>query len=904
MIKVVHLSSNPISGSPYELNKLLNLYSTNIQSRLIQGTANYRSDIDIPERSFPYDLLWNENKDECIKLIQDADILHIHNSIFPQDLKEYIRPSQVVVLQLYSVYRDKLEPLLNKTMELNPIVTIADQPWQKQVYADLSNIYLPLVKTNFCDISTNQNPIIVYAPTNKLPLSHPYSKGYYEVLEILYRLKQKFNFELRLLESIPYEENLKQKQNADIIIDDIINENAYHGTSLEAACYGAIALTNYSGIDYPFKKTTLKTLEETLLRYLHKPNILSYDKTKLKEWQKLNYTPEILNQKYESFYLSLCTQKSEIENIENPREQSERMEKSKTFLFQTMCDWLQQNNIPFFLSFGSALKAYRDNEHALDADFGILSEYKWQVRKLIQEQLPSDIEINCIWRGEITFKLKNSKYPKLDFIFFDKQSDFYRCNIYSRSPFDSLITWERGIKISHKALEEFKEIYFKERKVLIPKNTELYLTENYTEEWKTPIPNKSYGWGSRPCADYDHRQIAIIIPTFLRTNKVKDCINSILTVYPKGMVRIYVGDQSEFISDEMNNFYSELEQKGHKFFRLPYNCGLSYSRNYLIQQTTSEPYILIIDDDFIFTPHTNLSKFIDVLEEKEDHGICGGNLEGRHHYAGWLTHHPSIQKIFKTDIFYVPQNINLTTEYNYRQRKVSYYYSDIVLNFFLAKKEVFSDCQWDNDLPLVEHTDYYLRLKQTKWKVCYAPEVTIQHSKLENTEEYKNFRHEENKKIGTERFCKKWNINSLNDVYKIPSKIQTPLQIPNKPIVNQAINEFNDVFREFIECLDKEHIEYCLLNETCRYATKHRNLHKAITSYYLGASISNQIKKTFQSMNYTINDNTFIKNNVKINVVALPNNTKKLSIGNKVFRVPYPLIRYLIKEFGPDWEKK
>lgn len=705
MIKIVHLSSNPVSGSPFELNKLLNTYSTKIQSRLIQGTASYRNDNDIPQRTFPFDLIWNENKEECIKLIQEADILHIHNSLFPDNLREYIKPNQKIILQLYSVYREKLQDNINKTLELNPIITIADQTWQKEVYVDLSKIYLPLVKTDFQENTKKDVPIILYAPTNKLPISHIYSKGYYEILEILYRLKQKYNFELKIIEGLNYIDNLKEKHNADIIIDDIINKNAFHGTSLEAACYGAVALTNYSGEDYPFKKTDLNTLESILNNYLNYPDSLKHDKNQFKEWQQKNYNVEILTKKYEDFYES-CIQNKEtlFENITDPHEKSERMTFAKSYLLNLMTDWLEKYNIPYFLSFGSALKAYRDREHALDADLGLFYEDKWKVKKLLENNLPSEIMINCMWRGEITFRLKDSSYPKLDFIFFDKQKDFYQCNIYSKNPLNHLITWERGLKISHEVLNSFQLIEFNNKKFPIPKNIELYLDENYTEEWKIPIPNKTYGWGSRPCADKDHRQVAIIVPTFIRPQKVKNCIESILNTYPDGMVRIYVGDQSDIIIDEMQEFYNKLEVKGHRFFRLPYNCGLAYARNYLIKQLSTEPYVLIIDDDFIFTVNTALSKFIDVLEEKENHGICGGNLEGRHHYAGWLSYHPAIQKIFKIDIFSVPQSIQLTASYPYRNRKVSYYYSDSVLNFFLAKKEVFQDIQWDDNLPLVEHS--------------------------------------------------------------------------------------------------------------------------------------------------------------------------------------------------------
>jgi GT2 family glycosyltransferase len=912
MIKIVHLSSNPVSGSPYELNKLLNTCSTDIQSHLIQGTYLYKDDKNIPQRNFPYDLLWNENRELCIQLIKEADIIHIHNSLFPINLKDYIQPNQKIILQLYSVYREKLQEKINEILELNPIIVIANQPWQKSVYQDLSQIYLPLVKTNFLDNTNKDFPIIVYSPTNRLPLSHIYSKGYYEILEILYRLKQKYNFELKIIEGLDYLQNLKEKENADIIIDDIINENAFHGTSLEASCYGAIALTNYSGEDYPFKKTNLNTLESTLINYLDNLSVLQHDKEQLKKWQKENYNPEILIKKYKNFYES-CLQinKPIFENITNPYEKSDRMTYTKNYLLTLMTDWLEKYNISYFLSFGSALKAYRDNEQALDIDLGLFYEDKWKVRQLLEIDCPPEIMINCIWRGEITFRFKDSNYPKLDFIFFDKQKDFYQCNIYSKNPMNYLITWERGLKISHEALNGFKLIEFNNKHIPIPINIELYLKENYTDEWKIPISNKSMGWGSRPCADTNHRQIAIIIPTFIRPQKVKNCIESILNVYPEGMVRIYVGDQSDIIDDNMQEFYNKLEIKGHKFFKLPYNCGLAYARNYLIQQISTEPYILIIDDDFIFTANTELSKLIDVLEEKENHGICGGNLEGRHHYAGWLSYYSIIKKIFKIDIFSIPQEIQLTTDFLYRNRKVTYYYSDSVLNFFLAKKEVFQDIQWDNDLLLVEHLDFMLRLKNTKWNVCYVPEVTIKHSTLINDNTYKHFRHDENKKIGTERFCKKWNLNSLEDIWRFPFKKEAITKI-QEPIKESTIIQNNTnpninicyIFQEVTELFDKNDILYCLLNTTCRDIVVEKEIPLLNNHLYFGVELDEKIIRIFQQLGYNYENDCLIKNEIIICLEKLPLKMKKWKWNNKIYNVPFPLIDYLVKNFNIDFKTR
>jgi len=305
-LKVVQLASNPIGGSPYELNKLLNTYSEVIESRFIVGSPNYRNEELIPMRKFPTDLVWNKDKEECIKIIKEADIIHCHNTVFLNDLKSYFDNKKSIVLQLYSVNRRKLKVTghLQRGLKLADIVVIADQPWQKEVYKDVSNIYLPLIRNLFnYNKFVNKTLDIVYAPTNRLPLSHVYSKGYNEVITIINKLKNaNFNFKFTLIEGMDYLLNLYLKSFADIIIDDVVNENAFHNTSIEASYFGAISLTNYSGEDYPFIKTNLSTLEEKLRYYITNPQELKKEQDKIIAWQKKYYNAEILTKKYEDFY--------------------------------------------------------------------------------------------------------------------------------------------------------------------------------------------------------------------------------------------------------------------------------------------------------------------------------------------------------------------------------------------------------------------------------------------------------------------------------------------------------------------------------------------------------------------------------------------------------------------------
>ena len=912
ILKVLQTSSHPVSGSPYELWKLLQS-SVLIECRFISGTASYKADENVPQRQFPYDLLWNNDKEECIKLIQQADIIHCHNQIFPSNLKDYIRPHQKVVVQLYSVHRDALKEQINAALAIANIIVIADQPWQKKVYQNISSTYLPLVKTEFnTGKKANIRPLIIYAPTNKYDLTHIYSKGYNEVISTINKLKERYDFDFRLIEGVGYEKNLDLKKDGDIFIDDVINENAFHGTSCEAAAYGGVPLTNYSGNDYPFYKTDLSSLENNLIELITSANKLKEEQEKIHKWFKNEYHPSLLK-RYEQFYFYECLE----QQTEDANQDTKDMIYAKYEIMKIMSDWLKKHGIFHFLSFGTALKAYRDREFATDSDFGLWYKDRWKVYNLIQTDPPEGIMCNCVWRTEFTFRLKSRPYPKLDLLFFEEKEDGYHCHLYLRNPLTNTVSMEKGLKISHKALSKFSRFKFCNQEFKIPKNIELYLDENYGPSWRNP-KKQALGWGGRPCHNSEHREYAICMVTFMRDNKMKECVESIRQYYPDEWVRIYIADQNETISEQTQNYYDDLQKHGHVIVKVPYNSGLSYGRNTLVNQV-KEPYLMIIDDDFRFTQKTDLTKLKNILESDERIGICGAKLLGQDPYLAWIYYNPVLKKIFKIKTNYVAHPTYKTIQYPYRPFETIYEYSDIVLNCFLAKTEIFKDIQWDNDLLLVEHTDFMLRLKETKWRVTYTTEVECEHHHSDNTDAYINYRLGINRNIGVQKFCEKWGLKSLDDIYNIPSKIEKrkeekKIEIKKEPVeVIQPKQEevikpeesqkqieiisLESVFTEITSILEKLNLKYCLLYDTCKEAVLDRKISFGYKLHF-GCFVSDALEQELINNGYIHQDINFKKQNVIVVFHNLPNQTKSWKINDKLYQVPYPLIAYLKNTFG------
>ena len=209
-------------------------------------------------------------------------------------------------------------------------------------------------------------------------------------------------------------------------------------------------------------------------------------------------------------------------------------------------------------------------------------------------------------------------------------------------------------------------------------------------------------------------------------------------------------------SSEKEDYYNTLKEKGHVIFQLPYNCGAIYTRNYLIKKT-KEPYILVIDNDFVFNKLTKLERFLEILEESPQIGAVGGILNNR----------------LKCDVNYIydliRENNKLYFIYNSYKKwfitskgKYRFIPSDLVLNFFLARREIFNDILWDENYKMYGHIDFFLRMKETKWSVAYTPDVEAMHQKQSDSDKYLNYRHGgrkgSNTYKGIQYFYEKWNL--------------------------------------------------------------------------------------------------------------------------------------------------
>ena len=192
--------------------------------------------------------------------------------------------------------------------------------------------------------------------------------------------------------------------------------------------------------------------------------------------------------------------------------------------------------------------------------------------------------------------------------------------------------------------------------------------------------------------------IAFCIKTFQRNDELERLIESIKNFYPKA--KIYIADDSE------NPLGLE------KTYKMDFDSGLSAGRNLLIRKT-KEPYLLFLDDDFVFTKDTKIEKLVEILENNKDIGLVGGSLR----QGGSIRHYEGYVKFKGDNLIYTKK---LKDRVNFKE-------AGLVFNFFLARRELFDYVRWDEELKLAEHSDFFLRLSYTPWKVGYCDDVIVDH---------------------------------------------------------------------------------------------------------------------------------------------------------------------------------
>jgi GT2 family glycosyltransferase len=224
-------------------------------------------------------------------------------------------------------------------------------------------------------------------------------------------------------------------------------------------------------------------------------------------------------------------------------------------------------------------------------------------------------------------------------------------------------------------------------------------------------------------------RIAIIYTTFLRIELAKKTLTSIFKCIPKNMY-LFLGDQCRGQIEGSKDF--SPANKTFYWIDLPFDCGISFARNRLIEAAKSYgiEYCLLTADSIEFIPQTveKLNLAVDFFKSYRDVGILGFDLYDRVPWEYFMDIQDMRFVLTKTG------DLEIDPKTGLRIKRC-----DICRQFFLAKIETILAVKWDEAFKTGEHEDFFWRYKQSGFKVCWTPDIVGKYIN-DKPEEYLKYR--------------------------------------------------------------------------------------------------------------------------------------------------------------------
>lgn len=318
-MRILHLSSTPLSGSPIRISALLSKYG-GVESRHIVWRDK------LGYRDFGYDIAGSKAMLETLRymIYEWADVLHFHNRWKRQEVFKALGsppPSKPSVIQIHSP-KDS-EDFSEEVRSGIPIAVIAQyhvRQWPEHRYL-LPNVvdiyhkdYLPAYEGRKLNFAITGRPVVSYAPSNTT-LTGWNDKSYGSVAPVLKRMRLSGQITYQLLQQMPFDLVMEAKKMADLGIDEI-STGSYHLSSLEylslgAACFANIdeltekAIKDVTGaVALPWVKADKDSFER-VLRTILKEKIWTTLGEDSRLWMEKYWDPHKLCEHYTNMYKDL-----------------------------------------------------------------------------------------------------------------------------------------------------------------------------------------------------------------------------------------------------------------------------------------------------------------------------------------------------------------------------------------------------------------------------------------------------------------------------------------------------------------------------------------------------------------------------------------------------------------------
>lgn len=203
-------------------------------------------------------------------------------------------------------------------------------------------------------------------------------------------------------------------------------------------------------------------------------------------------------------------------------------------------------------------------------------------------------------------------------------------------------------------------------------------------------------------------KITLIVKTFERPQCLNRLIYSIKMIYPN--LRIIVADDSR----------EPRTITGVDHLPMPYDSGVSAGRNLALSKVET-PYVVTLDDDFVFGDMTKLEIWLKILENT-NLDLIGGNVDKHPHYCASL-------HIIDDALVFKPKPVGLEGDFPLW---------NIVLQFWMGRTEKIREIGgWDDKFKTVDHIIFFAR-SIGKIKIGHCSDVGVGHMPIQDPKYYQH----------------------------------------------------------------------------------------------------------------------------------------------------------------------
>jgi glycosyltransferase involved in cell wall biosynthesis len=302
---------------------------------------------------------------------------------------------------------------------------------------------------------------------------------------------------------------------------------------------------------------------------------------------------------------------------------------------------------------------------------------------------------------------------------------------------------------------------------------------------KTEIDSKTESKSEIDIVSLINRDVTVGIKTFFRRPCLRRCIQSVRKFYPN--IKIIVADDSPpDIKNKNQNSYKNDPLT--RILSLPFDIGLAAGRNKIVNECDTK-YILIVDDDTIFTPVSRIDVLYKFLSTFQQYDIVAGHGKNRKtggygcQYLKVVEAKKTGNKVLLYKTGHCPKIITSSSPQMKGLYNFHFYDTDRCLNYFLAKKESLLKHPWDPKLKVAEHQDFFVRAWMNKsLKVAMTPQVIFD-EKRENSPRYLKYRKKRVLRfvnLAEKKTFKCVDLKTFKDKLKLKDKIELGLVKPKK----------------------------------------------------------------------------------------------------------------------------